>query len=244
MTPATVSASPRPRQHEASPRQLPPLGGNQLHTPTDSSYLGRGDYLGGNIPFNEDMTTEQGTDVNVHGSLSDADVQVLHIYKAFDLPPRAIRESLIDKYMEHCFPWAPIVDRSWLDGTDGSQPSMLLLQAVFLAGSRVTSSALQHSTSKDFYQRARALFFSGHEKNVLFQIVALCLLQWWNRTGPEKISTDTSGFWVRVAVGMAYQAGLHKELPSSARRGDRMIRRRLWWTLVVSRLIMPDSWQC
>jgi hypothetical protein len=183
------------------------------------------------VPFNEAMTAEGAP--GPAGGLSDVDLQMLHLYKAFDLPPRATRESLIDKYMQLCSPWGPIVERSWLDGADGSQTSLLLLQAVFLAGSRVTSNVLQHASSEDFYQRARALFFSGHEKNIMFIIVALCLLQWWNRSGPEKISTDTSGFWVRIAVGMAYQAGLHKEPPSSARRGDRMMRRRLWWTLVV-----------
>lgn len=183
------------------------------------------------MPFNEGMTTERVPDAN--GGLSDIDVQILHLYKAFDVPPRTTRESLVDKYMELCSPWAPIVERSWLDNADGSPQSLLLLQAVFLAGSRVTSNVLQHVSSKDFYQRARVLFFSGHEKNTMFSIMALCLLQWWNRTGPEKISTDTSGFWVRIAVGMAYQAGLHKEPPSSANKRDRMIRRRLWWTLVV-----------
>ncbi|KFX99473.1 hypothetical protein V490_01776 [Pseudogymnoascus sp. VKM F-3557] len=202
---------------------------NSHHTPSGESYLGRSEYLGGNIPFNESMAIEAAPAKST--GLSEIDLQILHLHKAFDLPPRATRESLIDKYMELCSPWTPIVERCWLEETEGSQPSLLLLQAVLLAGSRVTSNTLVYASSQEFYQKARALFFSGHEKNIMFSIISLCLLQWWNPTGPEQISTDTSGFWVRIAVGMAYQVGLHRE-PSGANRKDRMDRRRLWWSLV------------
>ncbi|OBT85791.1 hypothetical protein VE02_05824 [Pseudogymnoascus sp. 03VT05] len=202
---------------------------NGRPTPSGETYVGRSEYLGGNIPFSECMAIEA-TPVKNTG-LSEIDLQILHLQKAFDLPPRATRESLIDKYIELCSPWTPIIERSWLEETDGSQPSILLLQAVLLAGSRVTSNTLVYASSQEFYRRARALFFSGHEKNIMFSIMSLCLLQWWNPTGPEEISTDTSGFWVRIAVGMAYQVGLHRE-PSGANRKDQMGRRRLWWSLV------------
>ncbi|RFU29285.1 hypothetical protein B7463_g7059, partial [Scytalidium lignicola] len=215
--------------HATTPVQIPQEVSNTHHTPSDESYLGRSEYLGGSVPFNEGMTT--GALTSKTTGLSEVDLQVLHLLKAFDLPPRATRESLIDKYMQLCSPWMPIVEWSWLEEADGEQPSLLLLQAVFLAGSRVTSDTLVHASSREFYRRARALFFSGYEKNIIFSIVALCLLQWWNPTGPEQISTDTSGFWVRIAVGMAYQAGLHREQPQLSEK-DQTYRRRLWWTLV------------
>ncbi|UNI17150.1 hypothetical protein JDV02_003526 [Purpureocillium takamizusanense] len=167
----------------------------------------------------------------VHG-LPHLDIRFLTLRKAFDLPSRTMRESLIDAFMEHCHPWTPIVERRWLEETAQRRPSLLLLQAVFLAGSRVLSSPLVHtsSSSPEFYDRARALFFHGHEKNTTLAIVAVCLLQWWNPTGPERFSVNTSGFWVRIGVELAYQVGLHKE---PADGPFKSFRRRLWWTLVI-----------
>lgn len=140
--------------------------------------------------------------------------------------------SLTDRYFEMCAPWTPIVERSWLD-LDDKDSSLLLLQAVYLAGSRVSSSSLIYDTSETFYERAKALFFYGREKDVIKSICSIILLHWWNPTGPEHVSTSTSGFWIRIAVAMAYQIGLHKEPPEGP---DRMLRRRLWWTLVVCML--------
>lgn len=212
----------------------PPLPQNDTtyETPTtEQSYVGRSEYLSSQVPFTEDTAVPQ---KNPHrkDELSELDLQTLSLKKAFDLPPRTIRESLIDAFMERCQPWMPIVDRHWLEERDGRQPpSLLLLQAVFLAGSRVLSSPLVHTSSSEFYERAKALFFNGHEQNTTLAVVAVSLLQWWNPTGPEKFSTNTSGFWVRIGVELAYQVGLHKE-PAEGR--FKSFKRRLWWTLVVS----------
>lgn len=192
------------------------------------SYIGRDAYLDGSIPATEATTSMP---QQAHSGLSDIDMQVLHLYKAFEMPPRSVRNSLIDKFMEHCLPWMPIVDRRWLEEQPDHSPSPLLLQSVFLAGSRVSAKPLIGATSEDYYQRAKALFFSGHEKNSLISVVSALLLHWWNPTGPEQISASSSGFWVRIAAGLAYQIGLHKE-PVSAR--DKALHRRIWWTLVVS----------
>ncbi|KAF5010851.1 hypothetical protein FDECE_3024 [Fusarium decemcellulare] len=191
----------------------------------EQSYVGRSEYLGCQVPFNEDTVVSQRNAHGEHG-LPDLDIKYLRLRKAFDIPPRSIRESLIDAFMERCHPWTPIVERRWLEG---SQPSPLLLQSVFLAGSRVLSSPLVHTSSSEFYERARALFFHQHEKNTTLAIVAVCLLQWWNPTGPEKFSTNTSGFWVRIGVELAYQVGLHKE---PADGPFKCFKRRLWWILV------------
>ncbi|KAJ6445118.1 Acyl-CoA dehydrogenase [Purpureocillium lavendulum] len=195
----------------------------------NTSYDGRNEYLGDEVSV-EDPTIVAQSSFNQEHGLPDLDVRFLTLRKAFDLPPRTIRESLIDAFMEHCHPWTPIVDRRWLEESDQRRPSMLLLQAVFLAGSRVLSSPFVYASSSEFYERARALFFHRHEKNTTLAIVAVCLLQWWNPTGPERFSVNTSGFWVRIGVELAYQVGLHKE---PAEGPFRSFRRRLWWTLVI-----------
>jgi Fungal specific transcription factor domain len=208
-----------------------PQNTNAYQTPIhEHSYVGRSEYLGGEVPFTEDAISRQRLP-SQKPELAGLDVHFLTLRKALDLPPRAVRESLIDAFMERCYPWMPIVDRRWLEDAEQRQPSMLLLQAVFLAGSRVLASPLVHTSSSEFYERTRALFFHGNEQNATLAIVAACLLQWWNPTGPEKLSTHTSGFWMRVAVELAYQVGLHKE---PADGSFKAFRRRLWWTLVVS----------
>ena len=189
------------------------------------SYIGRDAYL--DIPLSEDTTKAA---VPANDGISEIDLQVLNLYKAFEMPPRSVRTSLIDRFMEHCLPWMPIVDRRWLEDQPDHSPSPLLLQSVFLAGSRVSSKALIGATSEDYYQRAKALFFSDHEKNPIIMIISALLLHWWNPTGPQQISASTSGFWVRIATGLAYQIGLHKE-PTSGQ--DNSLRRRVWWTLLV-----------
>jgi len=207
------------------------LKANEGSTPECAeSYIGRDAYLDGSIPVSENTTN---ISPRTQDGLSETDMQVLHLYKAFEMPPMSVRNSLIDKFMEHCLPWMPIVDRRWLEDQPDHSPSPLLLQSVFLAGSRVSATPLIGATSEDYYQRAKVLFFAGHEKNPLISVVSALLLHWWNPTGPEQISASSSGFWVRIAAGLAYQIGLHKE-PVSAR--DRALRRRIWWTLVVGKI--------
>ncbi|KAL2809084.1 fungal-specific transcription factor domain-containing protein [Aspergillus granulosus] len=161
---------------------------------------------------------------------TDDDVQVLRLQRAFDMPPRAVRESLIDVFMQRCAPWMPIVERSWLQDTGDNKPSILLLQSVFLAASRVTSApaVIAYASSHEFYRRAKALFWSGWEKNPLTVIAAVCILHWYNPECPEHVSTNTSGFWRYVGIGLAHQIGLQKEPPGL---DGRALRRRLWWSL-------------
>jgi hypothetical protein len=138
--------------------------------------------------------------------------------------------SLIDSFFKYCSPWTPIVDESLVEDIQSNGSSPLLLNAIFLAGSRVSSNSLVAATAEDFYRKAKLLFMLGHERDILRSIMAVTLLQWFNPLGPEHISTSTSGFWVRIAAGLAYQVGLHKE-PNGQQ--DRGLRRRMWWTLVV-----------
>lgn len=194
---------------------------------TTESHVGRSDYLGdGDVRFREEMVQARSD----HSRLSATDFELLQVQKAFELPQRSVHSSLIDNYWKYCSPWTPILEPAFVEKheTDGTSP--LLLNALFLAGSRVSSSKILSTLAEDFYRKARLLFMLGHEQDTLTSIIAVTLLQWYNPTGPEHISTSTSGFWVRIAAGMAYQVGLHRE---PVTQKDRSLRRRLWWSIVV-----------
>ena len=195
------------------------------HDASNISYLGRGEYISNDVPIDgEGDAPEQIAKV-----LSDRDMQVLQIQQCFDLPPRALRESLIDSFWRYCWPWTPIVEQSWIQNRPHSECSPILLQGIMLAGSRVSSSPLGNGSPEDFYKRGKTLFWMGAEKDPLINTVAACLFNWWNPEGPEHVSIDTSGYWLRMCVGLAYQIGLHREPHNKA---DAALRRRLWWSLV------------
>jgi hypothetical protein len=193
--------------------------------------MARSRYFDDTVAINEDQARSYPTG-DADGPTED-DIQLLRLQGAFDLPPRAIREGLINTFMERCSPWMPIVERSWLEESGSQKPSILLLQSIFVAASRVTSApaVTAYASLHQFYRRAKALFWSGYERNPLTVVAAVCILQWYNPEGPEHVSTNTSGFWRYVGVGLAHQIGLHKE-PANMR--DATLRRRLWWSLYVS----------
>jgi hypothetical protein len=188
------------------------------------SYLGRLEYLRGEVPVNDDAAPEK-----VPHRLSESDIEILRVQRVTDLPPRAIRESLYDAFWTRCYPWTPVVERSWIYDRRPGKVSLLLQHAMFLAGSRV-SAPVPNYTSEDFYKKARVLFWMSAEEDPIITIAAACLLHWWNPQGPEQISLDTSSFWLRVCVGLAHQVGLHRE---PIGKPDSGLRRRIWWSLVV-----------
>ncbi|EZG07522.1 hypothetical protein H106_03122 [Trichophyton rubrum CBS 735.88] len=232
---ASSSVALRSQQHQQ--QQMEP----GLHEPASggsTTFLGRSEYIRGEVPINEDRA--KAYPAVATESLMEEDIQILQLQHAFDLPPRAVRDGLIDTFMKRCAPWMPIVERSWLMERRDSQPSILLLQAVFLAASRVSSApaVTAYASSNEFYRRAKALFWSGYEKNTITVITAVCILHWYNPEGPEHVSINTSGFWSRIGVGLAYQIGLHKEPPPGR---EAPLRRRLWWTLYARDCLISAS---
>ena len=102
-------------------------------------FLGRSKYLGGHeLEVHEDSAIEDTTDLP-HSSLTEDDWKVLNLRKAFDLPPRAVCESLISTFVAKCAPWMPVVHPKTLqhlqNGGDMTHVPILLLQALFMAGS-------------------------------------------------------------------------------------------------------------
>ncbi|KIW29812.1 uncharacterized protein PV07_05599 [Cladophialophora immunda] len=197
------------------------------------AYVGRPEYLPG------EFATEREPDADPpKTSRGDAEITYLQSLKAFDFPPRPVRDGLIDNFLKICSPWMPVVEIEDLklqsagsghpDSTQGG--SLLLTQAVLVAGSRVQPTALlPNSDCATFYNKAKALFFADLEPDPLHTISALCLMQWYNPSGPEHVSIHSSGFWLRIAVGLGFQIGLHRE--PDPRSAKCKLRRRLFWTL-------------
>lgn len=163
----------------------------------------------------------------------------MDLWKSFDVPPHAARQSLLSAFLDYCNLWTPVLEPSDVDQLSRFEQdpnSMLLAQSLWLAGSRVTSapSVIAFASSDEFYHRAKAVFWSGFETDPISTIKASLMLQWYNPQAPEHVSFDNSGFWLKIGVGVAHQIGLHRE-PSPG--PSRAIRRRLWWSLVVSYLI-------
>lgn len=196
-----------------------------------STFIGRSHYEG-DAPVDE--ATARSYTQSRQPELSEIERKTLELWDVFALPPRSVLESLTEAFSEFCSPWMPVLEPADLNMRDSAETSFLLSQAVFLAASRVSSSnsVQAFSTSAQFYQRAKALYWVGHEKDPLTVIKAITMLHWYTPDGPAFVSYDTSEYWLKIGVGLAHQIGLHRDpLPGP----KRAIRRRVWWTLVVSR---------
>jgi len=155
--------------------------------------------------------------------LDNVEIDILHQRGAFLLPPRALCDELVDAYFQWIAPVVPVINRSkfmrrYRDAKN--PPSLLLLQAILLAGSRVCSNPqlmdANGSTTPaamTFYKRAKALYDANYEDDRVTIVQALILLAWWWE-GPEGMFRNFSIAFVccelRVAcyaVGLMFPSG-------------------------------------
>ncbi|KAK5065328.1 hypothetical protein LTR84_001166 [Exophiala bonariae] len=212
----------------ASPSLLSQTGGRA----PEKTYIGRDHYVD-----NEDDIDEgnaRAFEPANHPAHLETSMATLHLWKATEIPPRAARQSLLSSVIEYCLPWTPVLepaDLAELSHLDQAPPCLLLAQAVWLAGSMVNSapSVVAYATPDQFYHRAKALFWSGLDKDPITAIKATLLLQWYNPEAPEYVSFDNSEFWLKIGVGLAHQIGLHREPHLGNMKA---LRRKIWWSLV------------
>ncbi|OAP61663.1 hypothetical protein AYL99_03866 [Fonsecaea erecta] len=226
--------SPLPEAGAVSSPATTAKYGNSCSPVSDSvAFVGRPEYLPGEFAAEGESDRDP-----PKSSRGDAEISYLQSLKAFDFPPRPVRDGLIDNFLKVCSPWMPVVEIEdlKLQNTGTGHPaqtqggSLLLTQAVLIAGSRVQPpSRLPNIDCATFYNKAKALFFADFEPDPLNTISALCLMQWYNPSGPEHVSIHSSGFWLRTAVGLGFQIGLHREPDPQSPKCK--LRRRLFWTL-------------
>lgn len=183
---------------------------------------------------------------NVRGSrarlteLDNVEIDILHQRGAFLLPPRSLCDDLIESYFKWVHPIVPAVNRArfmrqYKDPKN--PPSLLLLQAMLLAGSRVCNNPqlmdANGSTTPaalTFYKRAKALYDANYEDDRMTIVQSLILMGWYWE-GPEDVTKNVF-YWSRVATIVAQGSGMHRSVEQSQlSRSDKRLWKRIWWTL-------------
>ena len=165
------------------------------------------------------------------------EIDILQQRGAFLLPPKSLCDELVESYFRWVAPVVPVINRSrfmrrYKDTKN--PPSVLLLQAIFLAGSRVcTNPRLMDANGSTtpaamtFYKRAKALFDANYEDDRITIVQSLILMGWYWE-GPEgkyrqralfadtarsDIASDVTKnvfYWTRVAGIVAQGSGMHR----------------------------------
>lgn len=183
---------------------------------------------------------------NVRGSrarlteLDNIEIDILHQRGAFLLPPRSLCDELIESYFKWVHPIVPVINKTRFMRQYRDQknpPSLLLLQAVLLAGSRVCNNPqlmdANGSTTPaalTFYKRAKALYDANYEDDRVTIVQALLLMGWYWE-GPEDVTKNVF-YWSRVAIIVAQGSGMHRSVEASQlSKADKRLWKRIWWTL-------------
>lgn len=138
---------------------------------------------------------ENGTGLRARSAEHDQqELEILQQRGAFLLPPRALCDELVDLFFKWVAPVVPVINRSRFMrryADSDNPPSLLLLQAVLLAGSRVcTNPQLMDANGSTtpaamtFYKRAKALYDANYEDDRITIVQALVLMGWYWE-GPE-----------------------------------------------------------
>ncbi|KAJ4154524.1 hypothetical protein NW754_001472 [Fusarium falciforme] len=200
-----------------------------IHAPDmfrGSAFLSRFAILGDDFPG---IDMEHKDEAMPLHSISPLELQTLQLHGAFELPNMALRQSLVDAFFEWCWAWSPVLDHAGM-GVE-TKSSLVILQAVLLAGSVMRPKVCPVEMAGALYRRVKALIHARYEEYPLTYLAAIVLLQWHTPTPPKDVTTDLPRFWMTYALALAQQMGLHRE-PSQNDR-DRNLRRRIWWSIYV-----------
>ncbi|KAK4501477.1 hypothetical protein PRZ48_007286 [Zasmidium cellare] len=153
---------------------------------------------------------------------------------SYDLPDAGLTQSFIETYLEVCWTWCPVFDKSDLEDGLIVERSPLIANAFALLGSHIRPPLSSAENPAKYYRQAKMLFYNDEERDPLANIRATMLFYWWVPRGPSVVHKDASWWWTSVAIKLAQQLGLHRE-PNDVQKigGPRMqsLRRRIWWTL-------------
>jgi hypothetical protein len=172
--------------------------------------------------------------------MNKIELEILQRRGALSLPPKELCDELIEAYFKWVAPIVPIINRTsfmkrYRD--PDNPPSILLMQAVLLAGSRVCNTPLlldsngsPISAATLLYQRVKALYDADYEQDRVTIIQALMLMGWyWEDPGRV---TKSVFYWNGLATTVAQGCGMHRSTKNSRlSKADQRLWTRIWWTL-------------
>jgi hypothetical protein len=188
--------------------------------------------MNAHVDIDEDDATRYHSPGYRATAASNIGVRIRRNLATLELPQGTVRQSLLRNFLSRCRPWMPLVSEADLEALDARNQDTLLVTAMLVAGSIVSSTPQAADLGQRCYQRAKVLFYTNAEQNHLHAVMATIFLQWLNPSGPEHVSIDSSSFWLRISVALAHQMGLHRE--PDMRQPDAKLRRKIWWALVGS----------
>lgn len=169
-----------------------------------------------------------------------AEMEILRKRGALVLPDRDLCDELVECYFKWVAPILPVINRtrfmkSYRDPRN--PPSLLLLNAILLAGARVcprTQFRAEGDTSIPaatlFYQRAKALYEASYEEDRITLVQSLILMGWYWEDH-HKVTRNVF-YWVGVAITVAQGFGMHRSAERSRlSTSDKRLWKRIWWTL-------------
>lgn len=158
--------------------------------------------------------------------------------EAFVLPEPALADELVEAYFTHVNPGCPIIDEDafmaqYRRRDPADPPSLLILQAILLAGAHVTRPRpVRDETKAAFFRRAKMLFEARVERNRDILVQAALLLTWYSDPVDDDVAANAH-YWVGVAGRIATGLGMHRNTgPSMLVPHDKRMWRRAWWILV------------
>ena len=172
--------------------------------------------------------------------MDEIELAILKKRGALSLPPKELCDELVHAFFKWIAPIVPIINRSsfmqrYRDSDN--PPSMLLMQTIFLAGSRVCTTPMlldgndsSIPVSTLFYQRAKALYDADYEQDRVTIVQALILMGWyWEDAGKV---TKNVFYWNGLATTIAQGCGMHRSTKHSRlSTSDKRLWKRIWWTL-------------
>lgn len=159
--------------------------------------------------------------------------------EAFQLPPKRTVDQLLAAYLQHINPGFPVVDRrlfmrQYRARDPANPPSLLLLQAMLVAGAHVLykdDPDTRHAQKAVFFRRAKMLLDARVERN-RDTVVQAALLLTWHADGPEDVAAN-AWHWVGLAARTATGLGMHRDADGSTLvPHNKRMWRRVWWLLV------------
>jgi hypothetical protein len=176
----------------------------------------------------------------VPSRMDDMELEILRIRGALSLPPQELCDQLVNAFFTWVAPIVPIINqRSFMKRyrDPKNPPSMLLMQTILLAGSRVCTTELSMEWNGSsipsatlFYQRAKALYDADYEKDRVTMVQALVLMGWYWED-PGKVTKNVF-YWNGLAVSIAHGFGMHRSAKDShLSMSDKRLWKRIWWTL-------------